>query len=134
MLLEDINKYIGIKHIFNGDTFHGCDCIGLCRLFYYEHGWKQGFTDGAEVTTDWQKRDKGRLFKYLKRNFKEVNTDKLSFGDIVLFKINGDYHLGIYLEYGRVLSMQAPYIEGKTISTIYREDFWKPYFVRGYRR
>lgn len=53
--MEDINKYVGIPHYFNQDSFDGCDCIGLCRLFYKEHGWKQDFKDGKPITKDWQK-------------------------------------------------------------------------------
>lgn len=129
------DKYIGIKHLFNGDNFDGADCIGLCRLFYKEHGWKQDFKDGNPVTREWQTNDPGRLFRYLKRNFVETEKpEELTYGDIVLFKINGDYHLGIYLEYGKVLAMEVPYAEGKTMSTIYRSHFWRPFFVRGFKR
>lgn len=133
--MEDINKYIGIPHVFNGDTLSGADCIGLCRLFYCDHGWKQDFRDGKEVLPDWQEKDRGRLMRYLKRSFAETkDIRELCFGDIVLFKINGDYHLGIYTEYNRVLAMEVPYIEGKTISTLYKPYYWMPFFVRGYRR
>ncbi len=133
--MKNINNYIGIPHRFNGDAYDGCDCIGLARLFYLQHGWSQDFTDGQEVTEDWQEKDKGRLFRYLKHDFTETkDTNTLVYGDVVLFVINGDYHMGIYLEYGRVLAMQAPVVEGLTTSTIYHESFWKPFFVRGYKR
>lgn len=133
--MEDIGRYVGVRHVFNGDGPGGADCIGLCRLFYKEHGWRQDFTDGKPVTRDWQTKDPGRLFRYLKRNFEETDDSAaLDFGDVVLFKINGDYHLGLYLRYGKVLAMEVPYAEGKTRSTIYSAPHWRPFFVRGFRR
>lgn len=30
----ELDKYVGIKHKFNGDAFNGADCIGLRRLFF----------------------------------------------------------------------------------------------------
>lgn len=129
------DKFIGIPHVFNGDTYEACDCIGLARLFYAEHNWTQDFKDGQEITKDWQSKDRGRLFRYLKRNFVETrDAHSLTYGDIAVYNIDGDYHIGIYLEYGKVLAMQVPCKEHYTTSTIYREQYWKPYFVRGYRR
>jgi cell wall-associated NlpC family hydrolase len=133
--MENINKYIGIKHKFNGDTFDGADCIGLCRLFYREHGWPETFTDGRIIEHDWESKEPLRLLLYLRKYFDEnKDISKLRFGDIVLFNIGGDSHLGIYLEYGKVLAMQAPVQEGKTTSTIYPRSLWQHSFKAGFRR
>lgn len=133
--MENIDKYIGIVHRFNGDTFDGCDCIGLCRLFYREHGWSPKFDDGKPVTHDWEKKDSLRLVRYLQKNFTMTrDVGELQFGDILLFDIAGDSHLGIYLQYGDILAMQVPVDEGKTTSTIYHRHYWKPGFKAGFRR
>lgn len=133
--MENIDKYIGIIHEFNGDTFDGCDCIGLCRLFYKEHGWAQTFTDGKPVTHDWESDDPLRLARYLQENFRITrNADELQFGDVMLFDVNGDAHLGICLEYGDILAMQVPVVEGKSTSTIYHRYFWKQGFKAGFIR
>lgn len=133
--MENINKYIGIKHKFNGDTFDGADCIGLCRLFYREHGWPETFTDGRIIEHDWESKEPLRLLLYLRKYFDEnKDISRLRFGDIVLFNIGGDSHLGIYLEYGKVLAMQAPVQEGKTISTLYPRSLWQHSFKAGFRR
>ena len=130
-----VDKFIGIRHLFNGDNYDGADCIGLCRLFYKEHGWKQDFKDGKEVTKDWQRKDRSRLFRYLSRNFKEIKAPELlEYGDVVVFNVNGDYHLGIYLSYGEILAMQVPVIEGETISTIYHKEIWEKAFKAGFKR
>lgn len=133
--MEDISKYVGIVHQFNGDTFENCDCIGLCRLFYKEHGWEQDFTDGKPVEPDWQKKDPFRLARYLNSHFtKTKSVEDLRFGDVVLFNIYDDYHLGLYLEYGKMLAMQVPVMYGVSMSTVYRRNYWTPFFVRGYLR
>ena len=44
--MEDISKFIGIKHGYAGNDFDKCDCFGLVQLFYKEHGWPQKFDDG----------------------------------------------------------------------------------------
>lgn len=134
--MEDINKFIGIPHYFGQDTFQGCDCLGLCRLFYKEHNWKQTFDDGKPITKDWQKHNGlMRLLKYFRKNFTPTtNIDDLHFGDIVLFKIAGDYHFGIYLEYGKVLGMEVPVKYGESISSIFHKRFWIKGFVYGFQR
>ena len=130
----NINSLIGIKHKFNGRDFDGVDCIGLCQLFYRLHDFHQSWDDGKPIPHDWQK-FKYRLLLYLEHNFKPTDDpDALQYGDVLLFDIDGDYHLGIMLEYGRILAMQVPCLEGVSQSTIYPKSFWARAFVKGYRR
>ena len=134
--MENIDKFIGIPHYFNQDSFEGCDCLGLCRLFYKEHGWKQTFCDGKEITKKWQEKNGNiRLFRYFKKNFKETDDiTSLDYGDIVLFKVSGDYHFGIYLQYGKVLAMEVPVVYGKTTSSIFHKKLWELGFVTAFKR
>lgn len=134
--MEDVGQYIGIPHYFNQSTFEGCDCLGLCRLFYSQHKWEQTFDDGKPITKDWQKKDGAiRLFRYFKKHFKETtDINELTFGDIVVFKVNGDYHFGIFLEYGKVLAMEVPVVYGKSTSSIFHKRFWLAGFVYGFKR
>lgn len=136
--MEDINKYVGIPHYFGESSFDGCDCIGLVRLFYREHGWPQTFTDGKpeEVTKEnfAEPRMWRRLYEYLLKNFQRVDYDDLRFGDVVVMKFDKDEHLGIYLEYGKVLGMEVPTVYGKSESTIYTRAWWTPSFKYGFRR
>ncbi len=134
----DTDKFIGIPHVFNGHDFDGCDCIGLCRLFYKEQGWPQRFWDNKEAITEENKSDKEnwlRLYKYLGRHFKRVRKpEEMEDGGVVVFNINGDLHLGIYAGRGNILAMEVPVIYGKTRSTLYHSDMWQRAFVRGYNR
>lgn len=134
--MENINKYIGIPHYFGESSFDKCDCIGLCRLFYREHGWKDTFDDGKPVTKEhfsdvgvWR-----RLYKYCLTKMDRVEYDELDFGDFVIFQIEGDLHTGIYLGYGDLLSMQVPTVYGETISTIYHRAWWTPFYKYSFRR
>lgn len=134
--MENINKYIGIPHYFGESSFNKCDCIGLCRLFYREHGWKDTFDDGKPVKKEhfsdvgvWR-----RLYKYCLTKMDRVEYDELDFGDFVIFQIEGDLHTGIYLGYGDLLSMQVPTVYGETISTVYHRSWWTPFFKYSFRR
>lgn len=132
------DKYIGIKHITNGDSFDGCDCLGLIRLFYREHGWSEDFWDNGEPVTVETIHDKDnwtRLFRYLNKNMKRViNPENLEYGDVVVFDVDGDLHLGIYIQDGLVLAMSVPVAEGKTKSVLYHRRMWSHAYKRGYRR
>ena len=69
------------------------------------------------------------------RHFKKTQAaGELEYGDVLLFNVDGDYHLGIYLEYGRILAMQVPCLEGVSQSTIYGRAWWTPFFVCGFKR
>ena len=133
----DSDRYIGIKHITGGDTFDGCDCLGLVRLFYKEHGWPEEFWDGGEPVTHENAHGKkawNRLLRYFNRRLKKINNpDFLEFGDVVLFNVDGDLHLGIYMQEDLILAMAVPVDEGKTKSVLYHKRVWKQAFKKGYR-
>lgn len=135
---KQIEKYIGIPHKFNGDTFEGCDCIGLVRLIYKTEGWNLPLWDGKQPITQenysslesWK-----RLLFYLRQRMTETkNIEKLEPGAVVMFNINHGLHLGVYIGNGDMLAMQVPCIEGRTRSTIYRKKIWKQAFRRGFNR
>lgn len=134
----DTEKFIGIPHVFLGDTFEGCDCLGLVRLFYKEHGWSQDFTDDGEEISEknyntspvWR-----RLLRYFHQHFDETkDIDELKEGAVVLFLIDGDYHLGIYAGDNYMLAMEVPVRYGESRSMLYHKRYWKMVFKRGFNR
>lgn len=137
-MTEDISRYVGIKHYFGESSFEKCDCIGLVRLFYREHDWPQTFTDdNPEAVTEEnfaEPRMWARLYRYMLKEFRRVDYDNLSFGDVIVMKFENDEHLGIYVGYGKVLGMQVPTVYGKSESTIYPREWWTPAFRYGFRR
>lgn len=133
--MENLSKYIGIVHRFGMADFDSCDCAGLCTLFYKE---EFGFIidDGKPIGTyDEYQSHHSRMLRYLLKTMDKVQSvDNLEYGDIIVTKVYGEHHVAVYLEYGRVLTMQIPCVEGSTRSCIYKENQWKPYFVMGFRR
>lgn len=135
--MKHIDKYIGIPHYFGESSHEKCDCIGLCRLFYREHGWENPLWDnGGPVTEEnfsklstWK-----RLYKYCLTRMDRVKYDDLQYGDFVIFNIGGDIHTGIYVEYGKLLAMQVPTVYGKSTSTVYHRDWWTPFYKCSFRR
>ena len=134
----DSDRFIGIVHKTNGDTFESCDCLGLVRLFYKEHGWTLDFWDGGEPITNETAHSKkawDRLYRYLNKNMKRVKKpDQLEYGAVVLFNIDGDMHMGLYVGDGMLLAMAVPCKEGVTKSVLYHRRVWSVAYKRGYNR
>jgi cell wall-associated NlpC family hydrolase len=133
--LKNIGKYIGIKHEYGESTWEHCDCAGLCTLFYREN-FDYIIDDGKPMgTAETSKSHPLRMSRWLLKNMDKVKEyNNLQWGDIVLFRISNEHHVGIALEYGKVLAMEVPCVYGHTKSTIYRKSFVEPYFIMGFRR
>lgn len=129
-----IDRYIGLVHEFQGDGVSSADCVSLCRLFYREHGWAEDFTDGKNIIESEYSKQPFRVLRYLLGHFTKTAMEDLEYGDVVLLKVAGDVHLGVYTEYGKLLAMQVPTIVGHSKSTIYRKQWWSQYFLCGFRR
>lgn len=132
--MKDIGNFIGIPHYFGESSRTACDCIGLARLFYAEHGW-QSISDGKPEDVDEYKAQPFRILRYFLKNFDRIESiDALEYGDIVITKVLSEHHVGIYTEYQRLLTMEVPVIYGVTKSCIFKGHSWTPYFICGFRR
>ena len=130
---KSVGRFVGIPHYFGESSFSKCDCIGLCRLFYKESGYGESIDDGKPVVDGKSFGTWRRLYTYLVKNMDRVQYDDLQYSDLVIFEINGDVHLGIYLGYGKLLAMQVPVKYGVTTSTIYHRDAWSRCFKYAFR-
>lgn len=131
--MVNLGKFIGIPHYYGRHGFDGADCAGLCRLFYEKHGYKETLDDGLPIgTAEDYKKTPLRMLRYLLKNLDRV--DEPQYGDIIVTKMFGELHVGIYTEYNRVIAMEIPVVIGKTRSTMYREEFWKPHHIATFRR
>ena len=126
----NINSLIGLKFKFQG-TNEYTDCVNLAKRFYELHGWPQNFSDGKEITEEKYKHQPLRILRYLMKEFFLVQD--FTYGDIVVFNIGGDFHLGIYVGYGKLLSMIIPTDESSK-SCILRGPSWLPYTKYTFRR
>lgn len=130
------SRYIGIPWKFNGSDVSGADCIGLVRLFYKDHSWKEDFQDGKTVEKDWYTKDPSRMMRYLAKNFnKTENINELEYGDLIILRIREESHIGIYLGYGKILHTFPPPNElVTTASYIERMKHLQQYFRAGFKR
>jgi cell wall-associated NlpC family hydrolase len=106
---ENFDQFIGIPWKFNGRDKEGLDCVGMCAYIYDYFGWKQTWTDGKPIEEGWYKTQPLRMLLWLRRNFIPTkDRNLLKTGDIILFKISGEHHLGIYEKYGQFLTIMPP--------------------------
>ena len=96
-MASDLSKYIGLIHKYQGQGRY-CDCLNLVQRFYQDHHYKQTFDDGKPRPKTWDEyitKEPTRMIRYLVKNFKKTtNYTDLSYGDVILTVINGDFHLG----------------------------------------
>lgn len=134
--MENINKFIGIPYKFNGDTAEGCDCLGLVRYFYKEHGWIE-IDDGLPITKeDWMSNAVKRIKHFFPKRFDVAwKPEQMEYGAVVIFKINGEMHFGIYVGYGNVLSTQLTTESyDNSMTTLYKRQWWTPWFKVAFNR
>lgn len=137
---ENIGRFIGIPYEFAKWSYESADCVGLVRLFYSENHWYPDCDDGS-FTKDWYVKEPLRLVRYLMKHWNKTrNIEELHYGDAVYFLINGEGHVGIYLEYGKILTTFPPGCkqwDGSILpstSMILHRCLWEQGFTAGFKR
>ena len=138
--MKDISKFIGIPWEFNRSDYSGADCSGLALLFYREHKWKpDNYVKPKEK--NWYVKNPYKMERFLLKNFRKLkDISELQYGDLILCKINGESHMLIYIEYGKVLSTfpnTTPQWNGVTLpnqSMLIHRDIWENGYIAGFRR
>ncbi len=138
--LINANDYVGIPYKFAGWTHDGADCIGLVRLIFHEQHWKPAIYDG-EFSRDWWKTEPYRMLRFFVKNFDIIKEEHdLQCGDVMYFDINGEGHVGIYLDYGKLLTTfpaNCKQWDGSVLpdeSMIVPRRIWEKGFKCGFRR
>jgi len=133
-------EFIGIPYVFNGDTVDGCDCAGLVRVFYDYHGWNLP-TYEKPKDHEWYLKTPFLAERYLLKNFdKTRDVRELTYGDLVLMKIEAESHFAIFLHYNKVLSTFPPGCRqwnGMVMpdrSFIMHKQMWINGFIAGFKR
>jgi len=122
---ELLNKLVGIKWLEDGRDFNGTDCVGLMQLYFNAKGVNGIAPKISEV--DQNKQDE--IIKKVIETNTIVSKDDLQAEDVLVFKINDDLHVGLYLGYGRMLHARR---DGKSrISRL--TPSWEKYFLFGIR-
>jgi len=91
---ELLNNLVGIPWEEKGINYDGCDCVGIAKLYYEAKDIK--------VITDLSSTEiiKKTLLEEL------IKPEDIQEGDTLIFKIDGELHLGIYLGYGQMLQAE----------------------------
>jgi probable lipoprotein NlpC len=134
----DTNKLIGIRWKFNGRDFNGVDCLGLLYLFFKENNWPETFDDGKPIEEGWFHTEPYRMYRYFLKHFdKYEDKSQLQYGDILLMNIQGESHVGIYINYDKFISTFPSKDNGlklKTFSFQDRLQHWQSSFICFFRR
>lgn len=125
--MKDLKKYIGIPYKFLGEASDGADCQGLIKMYYRDHGWPLVESDGKPIEPNWYQKDKYRFARYFLKYFDRTeDIDSLEDGDIIMFEINGEGHVAIYVEYGKILLTYPKVSEyNGGVSFIDRLKYWR---------
>ncbi len=125
-----MNKLVGIPFKLNGKDFKGCDCRGICWLYYnYIKGKTYPFTDGGEIFKRDKKKDIVRILKVLKEFTIPIEFNYLQESDIIILKTNGDIGaLGICINKYQVLHMDR--VVGSCLTKLH---YLKDLFLYGFR-
>ena len=118
---ELLNKLVGIKWLQDGRDYSGTDCVGLMQLYFTAKGVEGVAPKISDFTSETQDEIIKRII--------EVNTivplAEIRAEDVLVFKINDELHVGLYLGYGRMLHARK---DGKSrISRL--TPSWEKYFL-----
>ena len=126
---QNLDRFVGIPYKFLGTGFDGADCIGLCQLFFYEHGIMLEWRDGRPIDRDWYVKEPYRMVRWFYKYFDKLKYEELQYGDVVLFEINGEGHTGICVGSHKVLTI----LEQFKKSMIMRLNHGNVFFKCGFR-
>jgi len=126
----DLNRLIGIPFKLNQKDFSGCDCRGICWLYYkYIKNKEYPFTDGKRIFFRNRKYDIQRMIDVIATFSSPVEFIDLKEGDLLLLKtLNGIGALAVCINDKQILHMDI--VVGSCLTKLkYLEDL----FLAGYR-
>jgi hypothetical protein len=118
---ELLNKLVGIKWVQDGRTHEGADCVGLMELYFKAKGVEVSAPRINDLTPEGQE----AFIRGITEANMIVGLSDLEPEDVLVFKIEEELHVGLYLGYGRMLHAKK---DGK--SRISRLTVsWEKYFL-----
>ena len=122
---EILNKLVGIKWTQDGRDHDGTDCVGLMELYFRAKGVEISAPKISDFTTEKQ----DEIIKSITESNMIIGLADLQAEDVLVFKIDEELHVGLYLGYGRMLHAKK---DGKSrISRL--TTSWDKYFLFGIR-
>jgi len=128
--LQKLNKLIGIPFKLNRKDFEGCDCRGICWLYYkYIKDKEYPFTDNGHIFFRNKKDDLKRMIKVISEFSTAVEFGVLKEGDLILLKtLNGIGALAVCINDKQALHMDI--VVGSCLTKL---KYLKDLFLAGYR-
>ena len=122
---EILNQLVGIQWIQDGRDHDGTDCVGLMELYFKEKGVEVTAPKINDLTPEKQE----DFIRGITEANVIVGLSDLMPEDVLVFKIDEELHVGLYLGYGRMLHAKK---DGKSrISRL--TTSWEKYFLFGIR-
>ena len=122
---ELLNDLVGIKWLLDGRSHEGTDCVGLMELYFRA----KGVEASAPKISDFSPEKQDEIIKSISEVNTIVSLPDLMPEDVLVFKIDEELHVGLYLGYGRMLHAKK---DGKSrISRL--TTSWEKYFLFGIR-
>ncbi|MDR1161591.1 MAG: C40 family peptidase [Tannerellaceae bacterium] len=115
-LYSEASGWLGVKHLYGGNTRRGVDCSGLVVQIY---------------TNVYRKKLRRSSADMLKYNCKKVSRGRLREGDLVFFRTGSSgkktipNHVGIYLK-------NQHFIHASTSRGVIVSDLSDPYYLRNW--
>jgi hypothetical protein len=120
--IDLLNKLIGIPWKEDGRDYSGADCGGLMQLYFNAKGIKGEAPKISEVK-NWPPE---KIVQKLRDQSEIINNAiDIKPEDILVFNINNELHVGLYLGYGRMLHARA----GQTSKISPLNIYWIKYFT-----
>lgn len=120
-MFRHFEKFLQIFYHKNHRSFTFCDCYGICYLFNKE---VLGINLPEFLDEDiWDDDGVDLTIKKNRSKFKKIKLGKEKAGDIVSFKINGQFlHVGVVLQLGQMLHIME---EKHAVIESYHNLKWK---------
>jgi cell wall-associated NlpC family hydrolase len=116
-----LNRMVGIPWKEDGRSFEGTDCVGLMQLYFNARGME----GVAPKASDYESTDPKEIIAKIREYNTIVPTDEIEPEDVLVFQIDGELHVGLYLGYGRMLHAT----EGKKSKISHLTPSWEKCFV-----
>ena len=118
---EQLNSLVGIKWVLDGRSREGADCVGLMELYFRDRGVEVTAPKINDLTPEGQE----AFIRGIMDANMIVGLSDLQPEDVLVFKIDEELHVGLYLGYGRMLHAKK---DGKSrISRL--TTSWEKYFL-----
>ena len=122
---EQLNSLVGIKWVLDGRSREGADCVGLMELYFRDRGVEVTAPKINDLTPEGQE----DFIRGIMDANMIVGLSDLQPEDVLVFKIDEELHVGLYLGYGRMLHAKKD--SKSRISRL--TTSWEKYFLFGIR-